>query len=1099
MGIRSSSIPPRNDTSIMHTTLLLQLPVTYWCRWIQVVLVVVLCMGSRSHTAYQLQAPSITIWNHYHHQRRQQRQRPVTPRSTRDDDAVSTTVSSTSSAASFSSISQPSHDRCRLSYLGTKRRRCTSALSSLTSSSTLQQEYAQSNAVPRTFVDGTRRSHDDLTSTIYQDENPTSRSTATTTKRNPSRANVYLHPSKTIPTTRTAVSNANGISNVDSQAWNVPEPLIGTFTTSLTSTSSSSLESASSSTHDASSSIEQQSRSAATSTSTTMPWIPTEQDIDQLTIVQLKRELGIRALKKGGNKYLLQNRFKEWMLQHPPSITSSSSTTTNTNGRRQSSVGRTSRDSTTVATTTSSSSSKVSSFMENELPSWGIEMSSFLLPDNDDENIERPSSDTRTKSNAVVHDKLQSVSTSDSTERLNVDSLQEWVRTVDLEPLLHRREAIHREKLIGPPKKDTLSNARTERPQLPSDLRAVIQKMFDQPSSIYSNLEVQQMYAAAKQADQMGDRSLSKRILYELQIATPHDARVYRRLARMEYEDNQMDQARSILQTGLDLHPDNAFLWHGLGQLEGSLGNVTAQRLYWEKAIEVDPYIPHSYHALGILDHTHGRVANAMKILTNGIHYCPTNHRLHHALGDLYRDAKMLPLARMSYQKAIQYGPPVCHGFAYTALSYVSYEEGNMDQCRHYLRKAVHLNHGRHANGWVALAQMEESEGNIDAARTACMVAIGQYERGLIEQSRRTILQQQQQQRTTHHHQTFSLSENPVTLRNKILQTIPTYRSGDRFFNVYRNWLRLEERYGTIENVEEVYERAMVAFPHEHKIMTDAAQYFVRLNLYTRARDVFTKACTRVNHRKLHADPYRLFAELEMELGNYIDAQKILYSGAMTLSKYASPVSSTRRRGLPQLFLTWAVCEWHLKNTVHAEKLFDYALRLTSSDVDESPKLRSMILYSMARFEYDRKELRRAQHYIGLCLRESTLPGVNVKLWELWATIAYEMGNLKLAHQCQEQSSIVRTKGLDQHGTSDNRHIEDRIKSLSDTLRSSTMHDRPDMSQLMRRDPWHGKIFQSTNQNDKNDFMNLSLLPQSDRETTTLSKTIDQRPYQPQR
>jgi tetratricopeptide (TPR) repeat protein len=178
-----------------------------------------------------------------------------------------------------------------------------------------------------------------------------------------------------------------------------------------------------------------------------------------------------------------------------------------------------------------------------------------------------------------------------------------------------------------------------------------------------------------------------------------------------------------------------------VGHLEGTVGNVTAQRWHWEKAIAVDPFVPHSYHALGtyVYDHTNGRVASAMNVLKKGIQYCPTNHLLHHALGDLYRDAKMLSLAQMCYQKAIQHGPPVSHGFAYTALAYVAYEEGKCEQCRHYLHKAVRLNYGRHANGWVALAQFEESEGHTDAARSACMVGIGQYERGLLEQNRRTI------------------------------------------------------------------------------------------------------------------------------------------------------------------------------------------------------------------------------------------------------------------------------------------------------------------------------------------------------------------------
>ena len=922
-------------------------------------------------------------------------------------------------------------------------------------SSTLQ-EHARTDIADHVHPEGSVTNHLFLTSDYKTDPITT---TTTTTDNHPTNNrrmyqpdhsnNSFLWRKSRVTADHTRLQ-ANIISNVDSMAWNLPEPLIGTSSSSSVATFEN-----------------DDNGSSATSTrAVAVPWIPTENDIDQLTVVQLKNELGLRALKKVGNKYLLQNRFKEWIQQ---SSSSSIRNNPTTNGRQ--------RDRSNLL-----SSTKVTSFLEQEIPSWGIDSSSFL---NDLEVSPKTEDDPY---RPAAHS-INEVKNTEEPLLLNVDSLQEWARTVDLEPLLHRREAIHREKLVAPPKQPPASKldgtaSSVQNKELPSDLRQVIQKMFDQPSSIYSNWEVKQMYAAAKHADQMGDRILSKRILYELKTATPNDARIYRRIARMELEDNNDVVARSVLQEGIALHPENAYLWHGLGQLEGTLGNVTAQRRHWEKAIEVDPYVPNSYHALGIFDHTCGRVANAMKILKQGIHYCPTNHRLHHALGDIYRDAKMLPLARMSYQKAIQHGPLVSHGFAYTALSYVAYEEGNIEQCRHYLRKAVHLNNGRHANGWVALAQMEESEGNIEAARTACMVGIGQYERGLIEQSRRTVQQQNvnpMDNSVTSDRRTLSLSDNPVTLRNKILQTIPTYRSGDRFFNVYRNWLRLEERYGTIDTFEEVYERAVVAFPHEYKIMIDAAQYFIRLNLFSRARAAFTKACcVRSNHPNMNAEPYRLFAEFEMQMGNYLEAQKILYSGAMTMSKYSSSAFNTSRRGLPQLFLTWAVCEWHLNNPTHAEKLFDYSLRLTSSVTEESPKLRSMILYAMARFEYDRKELRRAQHFVGLSLKENALPGGQCPIWDLWATVAYEMGNIKLAHQCQEQSSIMRAN-LEQYGNDvgDSGRNEDTMKSLSETLKSSSMNDTPDMYQLMRRDPWHTKIFTGTNFNDKNNFLNAALLPQS--------------------
>jgi tetratricopeptide (TPR) repeat protein len=678
-------------------------------------------------------------------------------------------------------------------------------------------------------------------------------------------------------------SRQASVSNVDTMAWNLPQPL--------------------------------QSEDI-------LPWIPSTEDIEKLTVVQLKKELGIRALKKVGNKYLLQNRLKEWTQDNK---------------------------------------------LEDECttPPFKQEETLPLIDQEED--------------------------------RLQVDSLQEWARTVDLEPLLQRREEIHREKRLGPKRISKRIPA-----QWPSNVRSVLQKMFDQPSSIYSNYEVQQMYTASKQADQMGNRALAKRILYELKSATPHDARIYRRVARMEMEENQIYIARSILQEGIDLHPDNAFLWHGLGQLEGHAGNFTAQRQHWEMAMQVDPFVPHSYHALATYDHAAGRIASAMKILKLGLQYCPTNHRLHHALGDLYRDAKLLKMAQKCYQKAIQHGPNVSHGFGWTALAYVAYEEGQLEHCRSYLHKALR-DEGRCANAWVALAQFEECVGDIAAARSAAQSGIAQYEQRLMQQHNCTV------------------PRDPVAVRNPLWrQRIPAFRSGDRFHNVYRNWLRLEMRYGSLKTVEDVYERAITAFPQEFKIRIDMAQHYQQLNLLNKARQVYASACGTT-----HAYPYRLRAELEMRQKNYGTAQKILYSGALTVSQ--------SRGGVCELFYTWALCEWHLGHYSHTEKLLDYTI--AAPWTESLP--RTLIWYTRARMEWDRQEPSRAQHFIGLCLsEETTLPGGNGPVWDLWSDVAIAMGNARLAQQCQDHA----------------------------TLAYATNHDDSpihlfDSRQWMRRDPWYSKIF----------------------------------------
>jgi hypothetical protein len=178
-----------------------------------------------------------------------------------------------------------------------------------------------------------------------------------------------------------------------------------------------------------------------------------------------------------------------------------------------------------------------------------------------------------------------------------------------------------------------------------------------------------------------------------------------------------------------------------------------------------------------------------------------------------------------------------------------------------------------------------------------------------------------------------------------------------------------------------------------------------------------------------------------MYQGNYVQARSILYKGAQANS-HSSDGGLGNRRGLAEIFHTWAVCEWHLGNVVRAEALFDHSLRLTEAG-EEGAIMRSFILHSIARLEYSRGELTLAQHCIGLCLKENVMPGGNAKVWELWAMVAADMGDDALEEECMVQVDKAQREEYD-----------DDSAGISPLLSKG-----PQMQQLMRSEPWHHKLF----------------------------------------
>jgi tetratricopeptide (TPR) repeat protein len=600
--------------------------------------------------------------------------------------------------------------------------------------------------------------------------------------------------------------------------------------------------------------------------------------------------------------------------------------------------------------------------------------------------------------------------------------------SADIAAILQRRREIHKQKsqpVTTKNNKNNNSNNNDSQAGL-ANARQVLQKIYQKPSSsLEGSQHASRVYQAAKEADQAGDRETAKFLLRSLDHS--HDARILRRLARLEEEDGNTEIAKQLLQQGLATHhQNNPYLWQGLAGLEDT---VEAKRQCYQKAIAADPHFAHAYHALATLEHTDGRIKPALEVLQTGLRHCPTNHRLHHALGDLYRDAKILPRATASYHKALEYGPPISHGYAVTALAFCAYEEHNMDMCRTYLQRAIDDN-PRQAHAWMSLAQFEESLGNVEIGRNVCRTAIAQYERYLLKKYQPKIINDGPNNMAT---------ADPVAYKNELLRKIPRKRSGDKFIHVYRTWLRMEGRYGTVESFEEVYQQASAAFT-DVRIQLDAAQYYASHGLNELARKRFMEACKSWSQT---VGAFHIFGLHEMKLGNFALAERIFYTGAMT----------GRSNGLAELLYAWAVCEWQTDQPQNAARLFEFAIEESGHDV----RLRSFILYVAARFELSRDEYHRAQHFVGRCLADNPthMPGGKEQVWTLWKKIAEQMGDNKLAEHCHQQA----------------------WQSVLDE-NEATRVQKGDLQQQIRREPWTSKILSL--RQDSDSIYNLSLLPTND-------------------
>ncbi|KAL7537561.1 hypothetical protein ACHAWF_005808 [Thalassiosira exigua] len=591
-----------------------------------------------------------------------------------------------------------------------------------------------------------------------------------------------------------------------------------------------------------------------------------------------------------------------------------------------------------------------------------------------------------------------------------------------------------------------------------------LSKAFNSPSSNFSNRDVREMYIEAKVADQAGNRKRSKAILSQLRVATPYDMRVVRRLARMEQEDGNLRGARILLQEALEMNPNNVHLFHGLGQLERSAGNNAAAKKFYREASKLDPSFPNSYHALGTLEHTHGNIRAALTVIKEGLRNCPKNHRLYHALGDVYLDANLLDLAEESYLAGLPHTPRWGKAFFYSSLSYVSYARGRTRDCRTLLGQSLEVNGGMHAQGVIALAQLEESEGDVQSARKVYRDAISRYEQ---QRRRRSPIRS----KTLEVEDVFDTSSLVDAQGNQYGRSY----AGDKWINVFKSWARMEEVHGTYETAHIVFSKAARMFPNNISLLIQWARLQADHGDAEKAGLLYEAACHKIGGRS--AEPYRLFAEFEMRRKNFVKAQSVLVRGAKAVAESLSDESneaegSDGNSRLAGLFHTWGVCGFHLGSQLRSEQLFEDALRVTGSGEGDSA-MRSLVLYSMARLEFARGENLLAQHCIGLSMKENLLPGGNSLIWKLWSEIAEKMENDQLVRRCKEQALLRWEEERGGTASDLSRLLGERGAQASD----GRLPERTGsvMKDMFRNTPWHSKVCPPSGRMDKDWYSGAKL------------------------
>jgi len=228
----------------------------------------------------------------------------------------------------------------------------------------------------------------------------------------------------------------------------------------------------------------------------------------------------------------------------------------------------------------------------------------------------------------------------------------------------------------------------------------------------------------------------------------------------------------------------------------------------------------------------------ARQIIQESLKHCPGNAILWQAWADLERSLGRLNVARKLYRKGLEANPYLPsllepgNAFLLHALGMVEYKAGDIARAREAFRAAVTANMD-HTQSWLAWAQLEEAQGNIDVARSNYV--LGCKSRG---------------------------SRGSVQL--------------------WQAWARMEEQHTDGRAALEVYRKATLLFPHDSQMLVESAKTLAKLGDVAEASTMLRRALDIDAHNPY---VYQCLARIEMRQHRVAEALRLFATGVAMAEK----------------------------------------------------------------------------------------------------------------------------------------------------------------------------------------------------------------------
>lgn len=450
---------------------------------------------------------------------------------------------------------------------------------------------------------------------------------------------------------------------------------------------------------------------------------------------------------------------------------------------------------------------------------------------------------------------------------------------------------------------------------------------------------------------------------------------VWTRYAHWEAAQQEFDRARSIFERALDVDYRNQSLWLKYCEMEMKAKFISYARNLWDRAVSLMPRVDQFWYKYAYMEEMLGNVGGARQIFERWMEWQPDFNAWNSFIKFEMRH-RNIPRAREIFERFV-----ICHNEVRTYIKFAKFEEklGEVDKARVVLERSM-TELGEDANDpvlFIHFAKFEERNKEPERAR-----GIFKYALDHIPKHRAEDLYQMYSSFEKQHGDRKGVED--VIWSKRRFQYEEQLKENGRNYDIWIDYIRLEENAGDTAKIRMVYERAISHVPPtmEKRFWKRYVHIWIKFAIfeeltakdYDRARAVYEKLLEILPHKTFSfAKIWTSLANFEIRRGKLEATRKIL----------GTAIGKAPRE---KIFKAYIELELQLGNVDRCRKLYEKYLQYSPSNCYAWSKF--------AELEASLAEDERTRGIFELAISQPQLDMPEV-LWK--AYIDYEIKNGELA------------------------------------------------------------------------------------------------------